>query len=53
MTQKTSKGGGALLALSILAGAIVGTMFGQPSIGVLGGVALGATIAIAIWLRDW
>lgn len=52
MTQKTSRGGGALLALSILAGAIVGIALGQPSIGVLAGIGLGTAIAIMIWLRD-
>jgi uncharacterized membrane protein (UPF0136 family) len=46
------RAGGAILALSVLAGAILGVVFGQPTIGVIAGTATGILAAIAIWLRD-
>lgn len=50
--EPQSAAGGAFVALAIFIGAIVGTIQGQPTIGVLGGVAAGIVIAAAIWLRD-
>ncbi|MEP6234346.1 hypothetical protein [Parasphingorhabdus sp.] len=47
-----SSAGGFLLAVGCIAGAIVGVFFGQPSIGFLAGLALGALGALAIWMRD-
>lgn len=47
-----ARAGGFLLAVAIIAGAVAGTISGQPSIGVIGGVAVGALIAILIWLAD-
>lgn len=44
-------GGGAPLAALILLGTLVGLVFGQPSIGILAGLALGVIVAIAIWLK--
>jgi len=41
--------GGAPIALLTLAGAIIGGLMGQPSIGLLVGLGIGALIAIAIW----
>jgi|KBSSwiStaDraftv2_1062776.scaffolds.fasta_scaffold41408_5 uncharacterized membrane protein (UPF0136 family) len=46
------RAGGALLALSTIAGSIIGVANGQPSIGLVAGVAVGIGIAIVIWLRD-
>lgn len=46
------RGGGALLAGSILFGALVGIAAGQPSAGVLIGFAAGAVAAVLVWLRD-
>lgn len=43
---------GGLLALSILAGAIIGVVFQQSTIGLLAGSAIGAAIALAFWLAD-
>ena len=43
---------GALLALSIIAGAGIGAAFGQPTIGILAGIAIGLAITIAVWWRD-
>jgi hypothetical protein len=44
--------GGAILAIAIIAGAVAGTMAGQPSIGFLTGTAAGILIAVLIWLND-
>lgn len=43
---------GAAIALLALAGAIGGTFYGQPTIGLLAGLGLGIAIAIAFWLVD-
>ena len=43
---------GAPLALLIMAGALIGSIYGQPTIGILIGVAVGAVIAIGVWLKD-
>lgn len=42
-------GGGAPIALLTLAGAVIGGLLGQPSIGLLVGLGLGALVAILIW----
>ena len=55
MTGKDSKnptGAGAIIALSIITGTIVGGLMGQPSIGLLTGTALGVAIAVLLWLRE-
>jgi hypothetical protein len=44
--------GGAVLAIAIIAGAVAGTVVGQPSIGFLVGAAAGILLAILIWLND-
>lgn len=45
-------GMGALIALLIMAGAIIGGLMGQPSLGLLAGLALGVAAAVAMWLRE-
>jgi len=45
-------GAGAIIALLILGGAIVGGMMGQPSAGLLIGAAAGMGIALLLWLRE-
>lgn len=52
MTGNGPKAGGALLALAIVAGAVLGVAFGQPTIGVLAGTAAGIAVAVALWLAD-
>ena len=42
--------GGSLVALSILAGVIVGTLYGQPSIGFLTGLGIGVLLYLLVWL---
>lgn len=42
-------GGGAPLALLLLAGVIIGGLLGQPTIGLLVGLFLGIAAAVLIW----
>lgn len=49
---KNPTGAGAILALAILGGTILGGLMGQPSAGLLAGTALGIAIAIMLWLRE-
>lgn len=44
--------GGFIIAVAILAGTIIGGLMGQPSIGLLAGLGLGAVAALAVWWRD-
>lgn len=44
--------GGAPLALSIVAGAFIGLVMGEPTIGILAGTAVGVAIALTVWLRS-
>jgi uncharacterized membrane protein (UPF0136 family) len=53
MTDRNGpQAGGFLLALCILVGAVIGTVRGQPSIGVIAGISVGIVVAIALWLKD-
>jgi len=47
----SSFAGGAPLALLMIAGVIVGGEFGQPTVGLIAGTALGVALAIVIWRR--
>ena len=49
---KSARAGGSILAGTIIAGVIVGTILGQPSIGFLAGAAIGGLIALLIWRQD-
>ena len=44
--------GGSLLALSMVAGVVTGTLYGQPSIGFLAGLLVGALFVLLVWLLD-
>lgn len=44
--------GGFLLALSIMAGAVIGGLMGQPSIGLLAGTGVGLILLALIWWID-
>lgn len=44
--------GGAILALAILLGVVIGVAVGQPSLGLIGGIVAGSAIALLIWQRD-
>ena len=50
--RKNPTGAGAIIALLILAGTIVGGLMGQPSAGLLAGTALGLLVALLLWLRE-
>lgn len=51
--KKTSpRSGGAFLALALLAGAGIGVALGQPTMGLIGGFAVGLLIALLVWLTD-
>lgn len=47
-----SQAAGSILAISILAGAIIGVVVGQPSIGVLAGTGTGVALALLFWLIE-
>ena len=47
-----TRSGGCLLAFSVIAGVVVGTILGQPSIGFLAGSALGLALVVAVLLLD-
>jgi len=44
-------GGGILVAIGLIAGTIIGVLYGQPSIGLLTGLVVGfaAAGAVALW----
>ena len=46
------RGAGAAIALLTISGAIAGAVLGQPSVGLLAGVALGVLVAVGLWLGD-
>ena len=49
-----SKGvaGGFFIFVGLIIGSIIGIIYDQPSIGMVGGMASGGIIATVIWLRD-
>ena len=51
-SRRTSRAGGAILALSILAGTVIGVFARESSIGFVAGAALGLVIVGAIWWID-
>ena len=44
--------GGVILAAAILAGAVIGILMGQSTIGVLAGTAVGSLAVLLVWWRD-
>lgn len=48
----TSRAGGAIIAFSILAGAIIGARQGQPSAGTVIGAIVGTAITLALYFYD-
>jgi len=47
-----SRAGGAIIALTVLVGAIGGASIGQPSLGTVIGTGVGTAIALALYLLD-
>ena len=50
--NRAPKAGGALLALGIIAGVMIGGLMGEPSIGFLAGLGVGMVIVALVWLID-
>jgi hypothetical protein len=50
--NRAPKAGGALLALGIIAGVMIGGLMGQPSIGFLAGLGVGMVLVALVWLID-
>ena len=50
--QGFPRAGGFLLAMSILLGPVIGSMFGEPSLGFLAGLGIGLLLLLIVWLSD-
>ena len=50
--QSKSAGAGIFIVIAIAIGTGIGSAIGQPSIGVVAGMAAGIAIATVLWLRD-
>lgn len=50
--DKTPRAGGALIAIAILAGAVVGIAWRQPVLGLVAGLVAGIALALLVWLMD-
>ena len=48
--RKAQFGGGIFLTIGPIAGLAIGAAFGQPSAGLLAGIAVGVILALAVWL---
>ncbi|QLC26704.1 hypothetical protein HFP57_17780 [Parasphingopyxis algicola] len=48
--RKGRFGGGIFIAIGPFAGLALGAALGQPSIGLIGGIAAGVILALAMWL---
>lgn len=51
-TAPQPRAAGAFIALSVIAGTVIGVFLHQPSAGVVGGAAVGIAIALGLWLSD-
>lgn len=52
MGRRNMRGGGALVAIGAIVGTLGGGLLGQPSIGLLAGLAAGTLAAVFVWLAD-
>jgi hypothetical protein len=52
MTRRTTTAGGCFLTFCILGGFVAGLAIGNPMKGVLAGTAIGAVLALLLWLVD-
>jgi hypothetical protein len=50
--KQNALGGGIFIAIGMLGGAIIGVFMGEPSIGMVAGLATGIAIAGLIWIID-
>ncbi|TGX54107.1 hypothetical protein E5A73_08265 [Sphingomonas gei] len=51
-SSRTPMAGGFLLAISLIAGSVIGAIRGQASIGFVAGLGVGLALLIAVWLID-
>ena len=49
---RTPIAGGALLAVSLIVGTVIGVLKGQPSVGFIGGMGVGLALLITVALID-
>ena len=49
---RTPMAGGFAIAFLSIAGVIVGSTQGQPTIGLLAGFAAGVAVALLVWVKD-
>ncbi len=49
---KPGNAGGVFIAIFPIVGVFIGGFQGQPTLGFLGGLALGGLIALAMWLKQ-
>jgi hypothetical protein len=52
MARRTTRAGGCFLTICILGGFVAGLAIGNPMKGVLAGTAIGAVLALLLWLVD-
>lgn len=50
--SRPSAAGGFPIAIGAIGGAVVGVARQQPTLGLVVGIAVGALLAVLIWLRD-
>jgi hypothetical protein len=51
-SNRSTQAAGFILAISILAGAVGGSIVGEPSIGFLAGLGAGVAVSILFWLVE-
>lgn len=51
-TPRNPTSGGIFIALGAVAGVVAGRLYGEPSIGLVAGVAIGLALAGLIWWRE-
>ncbi len=49
--SENRQGGGVFIAIGAIVGVFAGGFMGQPSAGLLAGLALGAAAALIVWLK--
>ena len=50
--RRTTMAGGVFFAFGVIAGVIIGTLYGQPSIGMIAGSGVGLLLVLLVWLID-
>jgi len=51
-SQRGSRAGGAIIAFTVVAGALIGNHYSQPSLGTVIGTGVGVTIALLLYIID-